>query len=159
MPYHQFVAVIPTPYQPPYQQPYQQQHQQQYQQLAYQQPHQNQQQRASQQRQPNQQRARRPERHFDPLPVPYSKILPYLLKGGSITLKELTSAIPPYPPGYDANAHCEYHMGAPGHTVENYKALKHKVQDLIDSKAVTFTPVRPNVATNPMPVYVEQSEA
>ncbi|XP_050896124.1 uncharacterized protein LOC127102839 [Lathyrus oleraceus] len=84
-PYDQVAAVIPTPYQPPYQQPHQRQYQQPYQQPAYQQPHQNQQQRAPQPRQPNQQRARRPERHFDPLPVSYSKILPYLLKDGSLS--------------------------------------------------------------------------
>jgi hypothetical protein len=93
------------------------------------------------------------------LPVSYSKILPYLLKDGSVVLKEITPVTPPYPPGYDANAHCEYHMGAPGHTIENCKAFKHKVQDLVDSKALTFTPVRPNVATNPMLVHAESSEA
>lgn len=98
---------------------------------------------------------RRPGIHFDPFPVPYSQILPYLLKGGSVTLKELTPAISPYPPGYDANARCEYHMGAPGHTVENCKALKHKVQDLIECKAISFTTVSPNVATNPMPAHAE----
>ncbi|XP_050914634.1 uncharacterized protein LOC127129510 [Lathyrus oleraceus] len=95
-PYHQVAAVIPTPYHPPYQQPYQQQYQQPYQQPAYQQPYQNQQQHAPPQRQPNQQRARRLEIHFDPLPVPYNKILPYLLKDESIVLKELTPATPPY---------------------------------------------------------------
>ena len=70
-------------------------------------------------------------------------------------MKEITPAIPSYLRGYDANAHCEYQMGAPGHTMENYKALKHKVQDLIGSKAISFTPVRPNVATNPMPTHAE----
>ncbi|XP_050883483.1 uncharacterized protein LOC127086729 [Lathyrus oleraceus] len=48
------------------------------------------------------------------------------------------------PPDYDANVHCEIHSGAPGQSIENYKALKYKVQDLIDSKAITFTPNGPN---------------
>ncbi|XP_050919190.1 uncharacterized protein LOC127136700 [Lathyrus oleraceus] len=55
------------------------------------------------------------------------------------------------PPGYDANARCEFHSGAPGHLIENCKALKYKVQDLIDSKAITFAPKRPYVNNNPMP--------
>ena len=70
-------------------------------------------------------------------------------------MKELTHVIPPYPQGYDDNAHYEYHMDAPGHTVENCKALKHKVQDLIECKAISFTPVSPNVATNPMSAHAE----
>ncbi|XP_050896795.1 uncharacterized protein LOC127103590 [Lathyrus oleraceus] len=57
------------------------------------------------------------------------------------------------PPGYDANAYCEFHSGAPGHSVENCKALKYKVQDIIDSKAITFAPNEPNVNNNPMPPH------
>lgn len=68
-------------------------------------------------------------------------------------MKELPLTILPYPPGYDANAHYEYDMGAPGHTMENCKALKHKVQDPIDYKAITFTPICSNVATNPMSTH------
>lgn len=66
-------------------------------------------------------------------------------------MKELKLAILPYPPGYDDNAHCEYHMDAQGHTMEDCNALKHRVQDLINYKAFIFT--CPNVATNPMPVH------
>ncbi|XP_050919407.1 uncharacterized protein LOC127136940 [Lathyrus oleraceus] len=57
------------------------------------------------------------------------------------------------PPGYDANARCEFHSGAPGHSIKNCKALKYKVQDLIDSKAITFSPKGPNVNNNPMPPH------
>lgn len=57
------------------------------------------------------------------------------------------------PLGYDANAHCEFHSDAPGHSIENCKALKYKVQDLIDSKAITFAPNEPNVNNNHMPPH------
>lgn len=70
-----------------------------------------------------------------------------------MTLRELKSAIFPYPPGYDANAHCEFHMGAPDHTLEDCFAFQNQVQDLIKAKAVTFTPRRPNVNTNPIPTH------
>lgn len=58
-----------------------------------------------------------------------------------MTLRELKSAIFPYPPGYDAN------------TLENCFTFQNHVQDLIEAKAVTFTPRRPNVNTNPMPTH------
>lgn len=61
------------------------------------------------------------------------------------------------PPVYDVNAHCEFHLGAPGHTIENWKALKYKVQDLIDSKAISFTLNGPNTNNNPMPPHVGSS--
>ncbi|XP_050896783.1 protein disulfide-isomerase [Lathyrus oleraceus] len=56
------------------------------------------------------------------------------------------------PPGYDANIRCDFHSGAPGHHTEKCRAFQHKVQDLIDSKAINFSPV-PNVVNNPMPQH------
>lgn len=54
------------------------------------------------------------EAQLDPFFLPYNQILTYLLKGGMVTLKELTLTAPPYPPGYDANAHYEYYRGFHG---------------------------------------------
>ncbi|KAI5430834.1 hypothetical protein KIW84_035096 [Lathyrus oleraceus] len=56
------------------------------------------------------------------------------------------------PVGYDANARCNFHSGAPGHNIEICKAFKHVVQDLIDLKAINFAPT-PNVVNNPMPQH------
>lgn len=39
----------------------------------------------------------------------------------------------------------------------NCKALKHKVQNLIDCKAFIFTSTGPNFGTNPMSAHVESS--
>lgn len=72
-------------------------------------------------------------------------------------LKELRSTYAPYPSGYDANTLCDYHMGAAGNTIDNCKAFKYSFQELIDSKVVTFTPICPNVKTNPMPEYAGPS--
>ena len=38
---------------------------------------------------------------------------------------------PPFLKWYDANAHCDFHCGNLGHSIENCVALKNKVQDLI----------------------------
>lgn len=51
----------------------------------------------------------------------------------------------------------EFHMGAPGHMIENCRAFKHKVQDLIESKAITFAPNGPNINNNPMSSHVGPS--
>ncbi|XP_058783919.1 uncharacterized protein LOC131658668 [Vicia villosa] len=92
-----------------------------------------------------QQRPKMPERVFDPIPMTYAQVFPYLL---DLKLLQLTTlAIPAkLPASWDANARCEFHSGSPGHNIENCKALKHKVRDLIDSKAIEFTPTQgPNV--------------
>ena len=38
---------------------------------------------------------------------------------------------PPFSKWYDANTHCDFHCGNPGHSIENCIALKNRVQDLI----------------------------
>lgn len=48
-------------------------------------------------------------------------------------------------------------MGAPGHTIDNCKEFKYKLQELIDSKAVTFIPKGSNIKTNPMPMHADPS--
>lgn len=65
--------------------------------------------------------------------------------------------IPPYPPTFDANARCEYHAGSPGHTIGYCKALKYKVQELIDSKLLTFKDKSQNVKNNLLPGHIGPS--
>lgn len=83
----------------------------------------------------------------------YSHILPYLLRGSWVQLREIGPPIMVLPPGYDINTQCEFHSGTPGHSIENYKALKYKLQDLIYFKAITFAPNNPNVNNNLMPPH------
>jgi len=65
-----------------------------------------------------------------------------------IPIKPLES---PFPKGYDPNARCDYHAGAIGHSTENCKALKFKVQNLINAKWLSFTNDSLNVESNPLP--------
>ncbi|WJX67858.1 hypothetical protein P8452_52291 [Trifolium repens] len=94
---------------------------------------------------------------FDPVPMPYSQILPYLLQKGMVELKPLPPVAPPYPPHFDNNARCEYHAGAPGHNIESCKAFKYKVQELLDRKLISFKEEGPNVKTNPQPGHASSS--
>ncbi|KAI5436037.1 hypothetical protein KIW84_022467 [Lathyrus oleraceus] len=50
---------------------------------------------------------------------------------------------------YDESAKCEFHSGAPGHSIEGCRAFKHIVQDLVDSKAVSLAQIM-NEDVNPV---------
>ena len=68
-------------------------------------------------------------------------------------MRELGPPLAVIPPRYNVNARCEFQSGALSHSIENCKVLKYKVQDLIDSKEITFAPNDPNVNNNPMPLH------
>ncbi|XP_050919393.1 uncharacterized protein LOC127136926 [Lathyrus oleraceus] len=85
--------------------------------------------------------------------MPYICLLSYLLRGYLVQLRELGPPPVVLPPGYDVNARCEFHSGELGHSVENCKALKYKVQELIESKAITLALNGRNVNNNPMPQH------
>lgn len=55
-------------------------------------------------------------------------------------LKELNPVIPPFPSDFDANARCDFYAGEHGHSIEDCKVLKSKVQTLMDSKMFSFSP-------------------
>lgn len=69
----------------------------------------------------------------------------------------MNPALPPYPLGFDANAQCDFHVGALGHSVEDCKMLKSKVQNLLDSKIFSFTPAGLRINHNPLPGHVGPS--
>ncbi|XP_050876807.1 uncharacterized protein LOC127080532 [Lathyrus oleraceus] len=85
----------------------------------------------------------------------YSQVLQHLLQ---LKLDNLRSMPPPperLPAGYNPNARCKFHSSGIGHDMENYWALKYKVKELLDSKAIQFTPGNgPNVIQNPMSAHV-----
>src|SRR3954469_13731134 len=95
-----------------------------------------------------------PQRLINPIPIPYAQLLPLLLELQLIELRDLATP-EKLPPNFDANARCEFHSGAPGHDVENCRAMKHQVQDLIDSKVILFTPEGMIVQGNKVPYVVE----
>ena len=71
--------------------------------------------------------------------MPHRELLSHLLQHSLVELKELGPPPFSYPLGYDPDAYCEFHSGAPGHTIEECNLFKGIVQKLIDSKAITFT--------------------
>jgi len=78
----------------------------------------------------------------------YTKLLLTLLQRAIVAISPMKPLQPPYPKFYDANAKCDYHSGAVGHSIENCKAFKYKVQSLIDNGWLTFQENKPNVDKN-----------
>lgn len=78
------------------------------------------------------------KRKFDPIPLSYSQLLQLLLPTRLIHLRNMPSLPKKAPADYNPSTFCEFHSGGIGHGVEDCLALKHKVQDLIDEKQLTF---------------------
>ncbi|KAK2416314.1 hypothetical protein QL285_038715 [Trifolium repens] len=89
-------------------------------------------------------KATREKKVIDPIPMPCSQLLSYLVHKGMITIRALKPMIAPFPNWYDPKEKCEFHLGAEGHTIDNCKAFKHKVQELMDQKLLTFKEGEPN---------------
>lgn len=86
--------------------------------------------------------------------MPYSYILPYMIHNGRVTPKALPPRIPLYPPIFDENGRCGYHDGSTGHTTNNCKALKYKVQELVDAKLLNFKEMGPK-KNNPLTLHYD----
>ena len=68
----------------------------------------------------------------------YGELLPVLIQNYGTSVIPAKPRRSSYPRGYDVNATCEYHGGVGGHSVENCKALKDKVQSLIYIDLIKF---------------------
>lgn len=85
----------------------------------------------------------------------YSQVLQHLLQLKLVNLRGMPPPSESLPADYNPNSRCEFHYGGVGHNVENCWALKYKVQELLDSNAIQFTPNnRPNIIQNLMPAHV-----
>ncbi|KAK2399704.1 hypothetical protein QL285_049490 [Trifolium repens] len=94
--------------------------------------------------QQNQPKTSKKRKVFDSIPIPYSNLFPHLVHIRMVIPRALKPMTAPFPAWYDLKAKCEFHSGAEGHTIENCKAFKHKVQALIDQKLLTFKEGEPN---------------
>ena len=88
--------------------------------------------------QPKRQKVSKDRTRLDPIPLSYTELFPKLLEKGLIKPVHLPPLRPPFPKWYEADVHCDYHAGNPGHSLENCTALKYKVQELIQEGKVKF---------------------
>jgi hypothetical protein len=77
-------------------------------------------------------------RQFQPLPIPVSQLYTLLVKKKMITPVGQRTRIGPQPKDYNKDLTCEYHQGEVGHTVENCRVLRHRIQDLLDQGVLKF---------------------
>ncbi|XP_027067603.2 uncharacterized protein [Coffea arabica] len=102
-----------------------------------------------------------PYRTFTNLGRPVDQLYEQLKAVGKI------GVIPPkiyfnrFPSDYDPQAVCAYHSGAPGHSTNNCRALKHKVQDMIEVGEIVLREKDiqgSSVSTNPFPKHKDAFE-
>uniref|UniRef100_A0A2N9FJ75 Uncharacterized protein n=1 Tax=Fagus sylvatica TaxID=28930 RepID=A0A2N9FJ75_FAGSY len=77
-------------------------------------------------------------RQFQPLPIPVPQLYTLLVKKKMITPVSQRTRIGPQPKDYNKDLTCEYHQGEVGHTVENCRVLRHRIQDLLDQGVLKF---------------------
>ncbi|XP_054801468.1 uncharacterized protein LOC129305471 [Prosopis cineraria] len=67
---------------------------------------------------------------------------------------------PPYPAWYNPNVVCEYHMGAPGHSIEDCVTFKRNVLDLVDSNHIQLKEEGSStLTTDPLPNHEKRVNA
>ncbi|KAF1870702.1 hypothetical protein Lal_00026315 [Lupinus albus] len=62
-------------------------------------------------------------------------------------------------PWFNPNVTCAYHSRVIGHSIKHCRALKYKVQHLVDTKQLTFEDAPPDVHRNPLPNHGNQDKA
>ena len=77
-----------------------------------------------------QQRPKKPEKQFDPIPMSYAQLLPRLLELQLAKLHVLGLIPAKVPLVCDDNARREFHSGALDYSIKDRRELKYKVQHL-----------------------------
>ncbi|XP_019465382.1 PREDICTED: uncharacterized protein LOC109363578 [Lupinus angustifolius] len=94
-------------------------------------------------------------RTFDPIPMTYAELFATLQT--ERILAPILGRVPnTMAAWYNPNVNCAYHSGVVGHSIETGKALKHRVQDLIDSGWLNFKDDVPTITNNPLPNHGNQ---
>ena len=82
--------------------------------------------------------------------MPLSRAFQRLVNGELIAPLLPRPPLQPTPPGFRTDLHCAYHQRA-DHDTDNYLALRHVIQDLIDQGLVDLG--CPGVITDPLPTH------
>ena len=85
------------------------------------------------------------------------RTLASLLQNALVAICPMKPPQPPHSRNYDPNAKCEYHGEVVGHSIENCRQFKYKVQQLIDAGWLTFQEDKPNVEKNPFSNHASPS--
>ncbi|KAI5436026.1 hypothetical protein KIW84_022456 [Lathyrus oleraceus] len=101
----------------------------------------------------NQQNFERKKVSFDPIPMTYAELYPFLVLKNFIQPRNPPQIPEPLPWWFKPELRCAFHQGAPGHDIENCYPLKYEVQKLVNSGMVSFNDRAPNVKANLLPAH------
>ncbi|CAL1362599.1 unnamed protein product [Linum trigynum] len=92
---------------------------------------------------------------IDPIPITYTELLPQLIQSHLISPIPCEPMKPPYPNWYRSDQHCAYHSGVAGHSTEDCRMFKIKVQQMMKAGWLKFEedPKSPDVSNNPLPTH------
>ncbi|XP_039690819.1 uncharacterized protein [Medicago truncatula] len=83
-------------------------------------------------------RLQAPRIKFDPIPIKYAKLLPYLLERNLVQTRPPPPIPKILPARWRPDLFCVFHQGAQGHDVERCFSLKIAVQKLIEDDLIPF---------------------
>ncbi|XP_070039180.1 uncharacterized protein [Nicotiana tomentosiformis] len=93
---------------------------------------------------------RMPPRQYTPIIEPIDQLYERLKAAGYITPIPVV-AVENSSQWVNPNKTCAYHSGMKGHTIDECRTVKDKIQTLIDTKVIQAKEVAPNVCNNPLP--------
>ncbi|PKI41987.1 hypothetical protein CRG98_037605 [Punica granatum] len=98
----------------------------------------------------------RQRKQYTSLPTLPSHIFRQLLVGNKIRTEALSPNFDPTV--QNQNLRCEFHQGAPGHTLDTCWRLWDRIQEMINTKQISFNEVKPlNVRVSPLPNHGSSS--
>ncbi|KAK8661750.1 hypothetical protein V6N13_091345 [Hibiscus sabdariffa] len=84
---------------------------------------------------------------FTPIPIRYEELFPQLVESRLVAPCYIALIQPPYPPWFNPNVKCDYHVGNPGHHINDCTAFKYVVEQLLKVGMLSFEAPK----KNPMP--------
>ncbi|XP_070015019.1 uncharacterized protein [Nicotiana sylvestris] len=93
---------------------------------------------------------RKPPRQYTTIVEPIDQLYEKLKVAGYVTPIPVVTLENPSQL-FNPNKTCAYHSGMKGHTIDECRSLKDKIQNLIDNKIIIAKELAPNVCNNPLP--------
>ncbi|XP_070052385.1 uncharacterized protein [Nicotiana tomentosiformis] len=93
---------------------------------------------------------RRPPRQYTPIAEPIDQLYERLKAAGYVTPVPVV-AMENSSQWVNPNKICAYYFGMKGHTIDECRTLKDKIQTLINTKVIQAKEAAPNVRNNPLP--------
>ncbi|KAK8694474.1 hypothetical protein V6N13_072025 [Hibiscus sabdariffa] len=85
---------------------------------------------------------------FTPIPIRCKELFPRLVESHLVAPRYIAPIQPPYPPWFNPNVKCDYHVGNPGQHINDCTAFKYVVEQLLKAGMLSFEAPEKNPMTN-----------